>query len=146
MKSAFATLLLSSAALLPAAAQVGHCPDVVATNVAARIDPGSQENQCVLTITLFGIEIGVHFGRCPVLQTVYPAHQECLGQFNEGTQCSPGEELEVRLQKCECSLLLGRTLGVPIPGCDCKDSGTAGTIEDAKTTPCVTQPLQGEGE
>lgn len=137
MKTLLALIALAGLVHLPTARAAQDCPDTCATQVQAKVEAGDENNQCFIGITIFGLEIGISVGHCPLMQVAYPAHQSCQGQYNEGTACAASGDLEVRLLKCECNLLGGRTLGIGLPGCDCKDSGNSGTVEDAKTTNCV---------
>jgi hypothetical protein len=137
MKSLLALAVLVASVHLPCVRAQHVCPDTSATQVAGKVEGGAETNQCFIGITLFGIEIGISLGNCPLHQLVYPAHQVCAGQHSPGTACMPAADLEVRLLKCECNAIGGRTLGLGLPGCDCEYAGVAGTVEDAKTTACV---------
>lgn len=135
MKTLLALAALAGCAFLPCV-RAHDCPDTCATPVQASVGGGRSDNQCFIGITLFGLEIGVTTGNCPLHQFVYPAHQICMGQASEGTQCEPGDSLEVRMLRCSCNMLGGSFLGIGLPGCDCDDAGNAGSVQDAKTVAC----------
>lgn len=134
-------LLAAALALLPAlpslAAQSASCPDERASNVGAVIDGGSEVSQCGVRISLYGIEIAIGVVRCPILQTVQPAHGECLGETMEGAMCTKADDLEVRLLKCQCGPAAVFSTTHLLSNCNCQDMGTAGTIENFKTVGCV---------
>ena len=137
MKALLALVALTHfAALLGTGAQ--DCPDTCATPVAASITGDKSTNQCFIGITLFGFDIGITTGDCPMYQFVYPAHQICSGQSSEGTLCQAGDFLEVRMLKCSCNMIGGSFLGIGLPGCDCTDAWRAGSVQDAKTVTCIS--------
>lgn len=137
MKTLLALAALVCFANLPCASAAQDCPDTCATQVPGYVDGSALSNQCFIGITLFGWEFGISLGHCPLHQLVYPAHQSCEGKYNEGTACTAGDDLEVRLLRCRCRVLGGSSLGVGVGGCDCEDVGASGSVEDAKTTNCV---------
>lgn len=139
MKAILACASLLALATSPLALQKVDCPNVMASEVRASVGSGG-DNQCYIGIVIFGIEIGIAGPHCPSVQFVYPAHQVCEGKQNTGTSCGPEQTLEVRAEKCTCNYFGGSKFGIGLPGCDCADSGSAGTVEDMQTFLCSDVP------
>jgi hypothetical protein len=112
------------------------CANTKASQVDARVVPGGSVRRCGIGIRIFGIGGGVFGPRCPEKKFTYPSHQECRGENALGSFCEPEGTLPVTVEECECgtATLLGTGLLIPI--CDCDSGGTAGHIEDARTSPC----------
>lgn len=140
MKTILVVAAFLALATAPFALQGHECPNVMATQVPAVVVAGSEDNQCYIGIVIFGLEIGIAGPHCPPLQFVYPAHQVCRDAHNEGTACGPERVLEVRGLKCSCNYFGDRKFGLGLPGCDCEDSGNAGTVEDMQTLSCERLP------
>lgn len=138
-------LVHALALLAPVPLDVGWagCPDVMASEVAARTDETGHSRRCGVGISILGFEIGLGGPECFPHRFVYPAHQTCLGVVNEGTMCAPDDPMVVTEEKCECDRLALFGTGFTLPGCTCENSGNAGHIEDFKTAPCTLDNTHG---
>jgi len=135
------TILLACALVPSLRAQDGpSCPDVRATNVAARVDRQGSFSRCGLGVEIFGVPLTIGGSKCFRNEFVYPAHQECQGALNVGTACQPAPDMAVQLYKCECLTVGLISTGISIPKCNCSSAGSAGTIEDAQTLECHVSP------
>ncbi|MDZ4774484.1 MAG: hypothetical protein SGI72_15260 [Planctomycetota bacterium] len=139
MKVFLALVLCACLAPLPFARADQECPNVKASQVAAHVQGADDSNQCSIGISIFGFEISVRFGACPLNQTITPAHQACNGAASPGNMCVLTGNLDVQLLKCECNFFGGSVIGLHLPGCDCQEAGTAGTVEDFKTASCYPE-------
>ena len=141
MKS-FAVLV--AACLITAAgavhAQQQPCPDVKASQVDAREEVSSHSTRCGLGFSLFGFDISIGGPRCPDYKFLYPSHQDCQGEANEGTACAFSSNLEVTRERCQCTRYTILSTGVTLPQCECHHEGSAGSIEDFQTVNCPTGP------
>lgn len=129
-------LFLTAAAPLIPAQSGADCPDVRASEVAARIDRFGATERCGLGVVVLGLPLSIGGAKCYRNEVTYPAHQECDGVHNAGTQCLTEATLPVTLRRCECQWFSALGTGLAVPKCSCSDSGNLGTIEDFQTVEC----------
>ena len=129
--------LLACALAASAPAQTaGPCPNTRATNVPAQVSHDGPPTRCGVGVQILGLPISIGGAKCYPLEIIYPAHQECLGAENVGTQCEPEAAIAVQLNRCECVVVGVLGTGISIPKCSCTSAGGAGTVEDAQTVLC----------
>ncbi|MCK6447734.1 MAG: hypothetical protein L6Q99_15180 [Planctomycetes bacterium] len=123
--------------LLSSATQARQCPDKKATQVDGSIVNSGDEDTCGVGLVIFGVGGGLFGEKCPDAKILTPAHQECLGDDNEGTKCVADDDMIVERQSCACGGLVVPWIAVGIPTtCECDPPIAFGTVEDFKTMPC----------
>lgn len=135
------TTLALLALCAPATLARGHdvdCADVKASQVSAMVNYSGTPKTCGVGIVIFGVGGSIVGEKCYPLVTTTPAHQECMGEPNEGTRCVLEGTLEVKAKQCECGGLVVPFIKIGIPAvCACTDTTGGGTVEDFETMTCA---------
>lgn len=114
-----------------------ECPDTKATQVDGFVVNSGDVDTCGIGLVVFGVGGGIFGESCPDYKILTPAHQECLGDTNDGTKCVADDDMAVTRQSCSCGGLVLPWIAVGIPTtCECDSETSFGTVEDFKTVPC----------